>query len=101
MSSFSACGTQTILQMLLVQILRSRSLCAMCWTGTDRPSVLFDHANTWLIEHKVLLPGVTILERFIAEIRSRMEIRLWALLGQSVNADQRSKLENLLTIADD
>lgn len=78
-----------------------RRLCAMCWTGTDRPSVLFDHASAWLIGNKVLLPGVTVLERFIAEIRSRMETRLWALLGQSINADQRSRLENLLTIADD
>lgn len=39
-----------------------RRLCAMCWTGTDRPSVLFDHASAWLIGHKVLLPGVTILD---------------------------------------
>ncbi|MBA2658366.1 MAG: DUF4158 domain-containing protein [Nitrosospira sp.] len=53
-----------------------RWLCAMCWTGTDRPSVLFDHASAWLIGHKVLLPGVTILERFIAEIHARMETRL-------------------------
>jgi len=50
---------------------------------------------------KVLLPGVTILERFIAEIRARMETRLWTLLGQTVNADQRSRLEKLLTITDD
>lgn len=78
-----------------------RRLCAMCWTGTDRPSVLFDHASAWLIGHKVLLPGVTILERFIAEIRARMETRLWVLLGQSVNTDQRARLEKLLTIADD
>lgn len=78
-----------------------RWLCAMCWTGTDRPSVLFDHANAWLIGHKILLPGVTILERFISEIRARMETRLWRLLEQSVNADQRSQLEKLLLIADD
>ena len=78
-----------------------RRLCAMCWTGTDRPSVLFDHASAWLVGHKVLLPGVTILERFIAEIRARMETRLWGLLGQNVNTDQRSRLEKLLTIADD
>jgi TnpA family transposase len=78
-----------------------RLLCAMCWIGTDRPSVLFDHASAWLIGNKVLLPGITILERFIAEIRSRMETRLWTLLGRNVNADQRARLEKLLTIADD
>lgn len=41
----------------------------LCWTGTDRLGALFDHANGWLVGHEVLLPGVTVLERFIAEIR--------------------------------
>lgn len=62
-----------------------RWLCALCWTGTDRPSVLFEQANNWLIGHKVLLPGVTVLERFIAEVRSRMESRLWRLLARNVS----------------
>ena len=46
----------------------NRWLYALCWTGTDRPSVLFDRATTWLISHKVLLPGVTVLERHVARI---------------------------------
>jgi hypothetical protein len=78
-----------------------RLLCAMCWTGTDRPSILFDHACVWLAKHKVLLPGVTTLERFIAEVRTRMESRLWHRLGQNINQDQKDQLENLLSIADD
>ena len=73
-----------------------RWLCALCWTGTDRPSVLFEHANGWLIGHKVLLPGATILERFIAEVRSRMESRLWRLLARDVSPAQRSRLDELL-----
>lgn len=40
-----------------VQFRLGRWLCALCWSGTDRPSVLFDHASGWLIGHKVLLPG--------------------------------------------
>ena len=78
-----------------------RLLCAMCWTGTDRPSILFEHACVWLIKHKVLLPGVTTLERFIAEVRTRMESRLWYRLGQNINQEQKNQLENLLTNADD
>lgn len=73
----------------------------MCWTGTDRPSILFEHACVWLIKHKVLLPGVTTLERFIAEVRTRMESRLWYRLGQNINQEQKNQLENLLTNADD
>jgi hypothetical protein len=79
-----------------IQFRLGRWLCAMCWTGTDRPSLLFDHASGWLIGHKVLLPGISILERFIAEVRSRMEARLWRLLVQDVGAEQQLRLDELL-----
>ena len=39
----------------------TRWLYALCWTGTDRPSVLFERAAAWLVTHKVLLPGATTL----------------------------------------
>ncbi|MGF6604885.1 TnpA family transposase [Paraburkholderia sp. GAS448] len=77
-----------------------RWLCALCWTGTDRPSVLFEHASNWLISHKVLLPGVTVLERFVSEIRTRMESRLWRLLVRDVTIERQARLDNLLTVAD-
>lgn len=83
-----------------VQFRLGRWLCALCWTGTDRPSALFDYANGWLVGHKVLLPGVTVLERFIAEIRSRMESRLWSLLVRGVTAEQQQRLDNLLKPAE-
>ena len=80
-----------------IQFCLGRWLCALCWTGTDRPSVLFDHANGWLVGHKVLLPGVTVLERFVAEVRSRMESRLWRLLARDISDAQRQRLGELLT----
>ena len=51
------------------------------------PRVLFEHAGGWLIGHKVLLPGVSILERFVSEVRSQMEARLRRLCaaGQRQN----------------
>jgi len=52
------------------------------------------------IGHKVLLPGVTVLERFIAEVRSRMESRLWRLLVRGVTAEQRQRLDDLLKPAE-
>jgi len=76
----------------------SRWLYALCWTGTERPSTLFERAKTWLLTHKVLLPGISVLERFIAKLRSRVEVRLWNMLGRSVNAEQRKRLENLLNV---
>lgn len=54
-----------------------RWLYALFWTGTDRPGLLFEQTVSWLITNKVLLPGITTVERFIAEIRSRMDTRLW------------------------
>ena len=38
-----------------VQFRLNRWLYALCWTGTDRPSILFDRATSWMIKHKVLL----------------------------------------------
>ena len=51
----------------------TRWLYALCWTGTDRPSVLFERATAWRVTHKVLLPGCSTLERYIARLRSRVE----------------------------
>ena len=66
------------------------------WTGTDRPSVLFERASTWLVTHKVLLPGCTTLERYVARLRSRVEERLWRSLGSGISLDQQTRLEGLL-----
>jgi hypothetical protein len=48
----------------------SRWLCELCWTGTERPGVLFDRAKNWLLVNKILLPGISTLERLIARVRS-------------------------------
>ncbi|KPZ11093.1 hypothetical protein ALO40_200159 [Pseudomonas syringae pv. viburni] len=78
----------------------ARWLYALCWTGTDRPSELFNRATTWLLTHKVLLPGVTVLERFIAQLRSRVEERLWLTLSRSVTEEQRQHLQELLVVVE-
>ena len=75
-----------------------RWLYALCWTDTDRPSVLFDRTTAWLLTNKVLLPGATVLERFIARLRQRVEKRLWNSLVQHLSLTQRSNLEKLLMV---
>ena len=78
-----------------------RILCALCWTGTDRPGVIFEHAISWMCANKILLPGVTTLERFVAEIRFRMESRLWRLLTKNLTYSQEENLNSLLEVNDD
>jgi len=78
----------------------ARWLYVQCWTGTERPSALFDRATTWMLAHKVLLPGATPLERFVAKLRQRVELRLWRVLASGMSPAQQSRLEELLTVPD-
>jgi hypothetical protein len=54
----------------------NRFLYALCGNGTDRPSALFDRAVSWLLAGKVLLPGLSVLERAVARTRSRVHEHL-------------------------
>jgi TnpA family transposase len=78
----------------------TRWLYAQCWTGTERPSVLFDRATTWMLAQRVLLPGASVLERFVARLRDRVEARLWSLLGANISESQQTQLEALLRVSD-
>jgi hypothetical protein len=81
-----------------IQFRLNRWLYALCWTGTDRPSILFDRATAWLVSHKVLLPGVTVLERLVSRLRSRIEERLWRLLISGLTPQSNARLAALLQV---
>ena len=49
----------------------TRWLYALCWSGDDHPGPLIERATSWLVVNKVLLPGVSVLERFVGRIRDR------------------------------
>jgi hypothetical protein len=76
----------------------ARWLYARCWTGTDRPSALFDRATSWMLAQKVLLPGASVLERFVARLRDRVDARLCRLLSAQLSSTQRTQLEALLRV---
>ena len=73
----------------------TRWLYALCWSGDDHPGPLVEHATSWLVVNKVLLPGVTVLERFVGRIRDRAQKRLWQRLVSALDEKQRARIAAL------
>src|SRR6266568_1456944 len=63
------------------------------------PVCSLTRASAWLLDKKVLLPGVTTLTRLIATIRERVAERLWQQLSEVCSPEQRTDLEGLLVHA--
>ncbi|MCY7278493.1 MAG: DUF4158 domain-containing protein, partial [Phormidesmis sp. CAN_BIN44] len=78
-----------------------RWLYARAWWSEETPSVLFDQTTAYLVDHKILLPGVSRLERLVAGVRERVQQRVWKRLATLPNESQRHRLEALLKIAPD
>ena len=76
----------------------SRWLYTRAWLSNERPSHLIDLATHWLIQRKVLLPGISTLTRLVAQIRDRAALRAWRRLTSLPNAEQRCQLEALLAM---
>jgi len=75
-----------------------RWIYSICWTGTDQPSLLFDRATEWLMAHKVLLPGPSVLERLISRLRQRVNERIWGALTNNLTPQHKENLELLLIV---
>jgi TnpA family transposase len=55
------------------------------WTAhAEGPKALFDHAVGWLRRHRVLLPGVSVLARQVAEVRAIADKRLHTTVAKEV-----------------
>src|SRR5450755_2281764 len=76
-------------------------LAARVWALEEGPRALFDWAVLWQIEHRVLLPGITVLARLVAEVRSVEHDRIYELLADALSVEQRERFERLLVVGED
>jgi hypothetical protein len=73
----------------------TRWLYALCWSGDDHPGLLIERATSWLVANKVLLPGVSVIERFTGRIRDRAQKRLWKRPVAALDEKQRARIASL------
>lgn len=70
------------------------------WTTGDGPKALFQGAHRWLRARRVLLPGVTRLERLVTRTRDQATQRLYETLANQIDNDAVVRLESLLVVPD-
>lgn len=83
----------------LSNFVRSRA-----WTHGEGPTVLFEHAVSWLRRKRVLLPGASVLIRLVAKVRDQSTIELYEAIVSATNAaDERlpSTLSDALDVGPD
>ncbi|MEU8148967.1 Tn3 family transposase [Nonomuraea sp. NPDC048901] len=54
------------------------------WTHAEGPVALFEQSVAWLRRHRVLLPGVTVLERLVGSVRERADVRMYTVVTKQV-----------------
>lgn len=72
-----------------------RWIYAECWAGNERPGALVLLAADWLIANRVILPGVSTLERLVGRIWDRAQLRLWSHLADGLSEVQRTQIAAL------
>jgi len=78
-----------------------RWLYERAWLTAERATVLFDLTTSRLVSQKILLPGVSTLERLVASICDRASERLWNSLSRLPSVAEKRKLQALLSIEPD
>ena len=80
-----------------VQFSTIRWLYTRVWLHDEPPSRLFDRLVVRLKEQKILLPGISVLERCINDIGERVSQRVWERINRQLTPAQRTQLQALVT----
>ena len=62
--------------------------------------MLIDLATYWLVENRVLLPGITTLARLVARVRDQACRRSWREVSAQLGAGDVARLERLIEVDD-
>lgn len=73
-------------------------LAARVWASVEGPRALFDRAVVWLVDDRVLLPGITTLTRLVAETRAQKMAELYRTLDAAVPGELRQAMRELLRV---
>ncbi|GAA4621992.1 Tn3-like element Tn3 family transposase [Actinoallomurus vinaceus] len=73
-------------------------LAARVWASVEGPRALFDRAVVWLVDNRVLLPGITTLTRLVAETRAQELAELYRTLDEAVPSELRQAMRELLKV---
>ncbi|MFF8763540.1 DUF4158 domain-containing protein [Nocardiopsis dassonvillei] len=73
-------------------------LAARVWAGEEGPRALFDRSVLYLLEHQILLPGLTVLARLVSGVRKAENARLHQLVAQRIPHPVRAELGALFQV---
>ncbi|WP_017575774.1 DUF4158 domain-containing protein [Nocardiopsis kunsanensis] len=76
-------------------------LAARVWASEEGPRALFDRAVLYLLEHQILLPGLTVLSRLVRQVRKEENARLHQVLNERIPHPVRTELTGLLQAHED
>jgi hypothetical protein len=68
------------------------------WIGDEKPSILFYISVSWLSHNKILLPGITTLERIVVRIRERIYNIIWNSLYAIPSEFQKRRLKSIILV---
>jgi TnpA family transposase len=64
------------------------------------PDELFQQAENYLLTHRILLPGPSVLERLIIHVCSEVHVQLFEVIYQRLSPDLRHAIDHLLAVPD-